>query len=34
MPDDSHFEFSDLLKNGAIYSYAYGRNGFSTKKFM
>ena len=31
MSDDSHFEFYDLWENGAIYSLAYGRNGFSTK---
>ena len=31
MSDDSHFEFYDLSENGAIYSLAYGRNGFSTK---
>ena len=31
MSDDSHFEFYDLWGNGAIYSLAYGRNGFSTK---
>ena len=30
MSDDSHFEFYDLWENGAIYSLAYGRNGFST----
>ena len=31
MSDDSHFEFYDLCKNnGAIYSLANGRNGFST----
>ena len=32
MSDDSHFEFNDLWENGAIYSFAYGRSGFSTKK--
>ena len=31
MSDDSHFEFYDLSENGAIYSLAYGKNGFSTK---
>ena len=31
MSDDGHFEFYDLWENGAIYSLAYGRNGFSTK---
>ena len=31
MSDDSHFDFYDVWKNGAIYSLAYGRNGFSTK---
>ena len=31
MSNDSHFEFDDLWENGAIYSLAYGRNGFSTK---
>ena len=32
MSDDSHFEFYDLWKNGAIYNLAYGRYGFSTQK--
>ena len=32
MSDDGHFEFCDLWENGATYSLAYGRNGFSTKK--
>ena len=32
MSDDNHFEFYDLWGNGAIYSLAYSRNGFSTKK--
>ena len=32
MSDGSHFEFYDLWENSAIYSLAYGRNGFSTKK--
>ena len=31
MSDDGHFEFYDLWENGATYSLAYGRNGFSTK---
>ena len=31
MSDDGHFEFCDLWENGATYSLAYGRNGFSTK---
>ena len=30
MSDDGHFEFYDLWDNVAIYSLAYGRNGFST----
>ena len=32
MSDDDHFEFYDLWNNGVIYSLAYGRNEFSTKK--
>ena len=32
MSNKGHFEFNDLLGNDAIYSLAYGRNGFSTKK--
>ena len=32
MSNDRHFEFYDLSENGAIYSLAYGRSGFSTKK--